>query len=145
MAQQRGFTLLELIITLVIIGIMFSIAALGLQGFRQRLELREAQRTLVSVLNRARSDARRLSVDQTLTWQAGESVLELVAGNGNKREIHLSSGNVVFKTSDTISYTAPYGRTKATPEDILLTHRRLDVPAEIIIYGVTGKVKAVAR
>ena len=144
--RQRGFTLLELLITLGVVGILAGVAGFSLQHLRHRLELNNAQRTLVDTLNKARSDARRLSVDQTLSWRKGEAFLELASGDEPARKIEVSTSNsIVFQRSDRIRYNAPYGRAGASNDRITLVHKQLEKGSDVIIYGVTGKVKAVAR
>ena len=144
---KHGFTLLELLLTLSIVAVLLSIGFLSLQRFRAGLELRQAQQTFVQTLNRARSDARRLSQDQVITW-TDKTVT--VRSNGEEREIPLTaSPNIILKKEsggNRLVYQAPYGRLKATnfAFDIIKSKDVDNVEPSlgyrVYVYGITGKV-----
>lgn len=133
---QRGFTLMEMLIVCGILGILLTIGVINFQRFRNNLELRQAQQTLVQGLNRARSDARRLSLDQLVTWTTDKLVIGTRTIDFND-SIQL----VKIKGSNDLTYTAPYGRLKATNYLFELHHGNLK--REVHVYGVTGKIKAI--
>jgi prepilin-type N-terminal cleavage/methylation domain-containing protein len=135
-AQVRGFTLLEMLIVCAVLAVLLTIGVMNFQRFRATLELRQAQQIFVQELNRARSDARRLSQDQNVTWTAHSMTI-------GTREIQLldSIELVKVKGSNDLTYVAPYGRLKAT--NYLFELRRGDLIREVYVYGVTGKIKAI--
>jgi prepilin-type N-terminal cleavage/methylation domain-containing protein len=136
--SKQGFTLLELLIVLSILAILLGLAANGYVRYRSRLELRQAQQVLVQELNRARSDARRLSQTQSISWT--DKILII-----GTREISLSDSGLVrlqnLNGQTTLNYTAPYGRILASEYKFELRGRG-DITNMVYVYGVTGKVKA---
>jgi prepilin-type N-terminal cleavage/methylation domain-containing protein len=134
-----GFTLLELLIVLAILAVLLGIAVNNYQRYRSRLELQQAQQVLVQTLNRARSDAKRLSQNQTISWT--DKVITV-----GEREIALSesSGVTLVKITgaNTLTYSAPYGRVASVGEYEFELQGRGDLTSKVYVYGVTGKVKA---
>ena len=55
--NNRGFTLLELVVTVALVAIMAAIAIPATSGWRQNAQYKKAAREVVSVLRRARSIA----------------------------------------------------------------------------------------
>jgi prepilin-type N-terminal cleavage/methylation domain-containing protein len=137
--KNAGFTLLELLVVLAILAVFLGIAVNNYQRYRSRLELQQAQQTFIQTLNRARSDAKRLSQNQTITWT--DKVLKL----GDK-EIQLSqSANITLVKitgANTLTYTAPYGRVSSVGEYEFELQGRGELTSSVYVYGVTGKVKA---
>jgi prepilin-type N-terminal cleavage/methylation domain-containing protein len=137
-SATQGFTLLELLIVLSVLAILLGIAVTGYSRYRAGLELRQAQQTFVQELNRARSEARRLSQTQSITWTDKTIVI-------GPREIPLSdSGNITLRNLNSqtnLNYTAPYGRVIASEYKFELRGRG-DLSTMVYVYGVTGKVKA---
>ena len=134
--KQRGFTLIEMLIVCAILAILLGIGLVNFQKFRTNLELRQAQQMLVQELNRARSDSRRLSQDQLVTWNASQLMI-------GTRTIDFDDSIqlVKIKGSNDLTYTAPYGRLKLT--DYLFELRHGELKREVRVYGVTGKIKAI--
>mgnify|MGYP002778727679 FL=1 len=137
-SATQGVTLLELLVVLSVLAILLGIAVTGYSRYRAGLELRQAQQTFVQELNRARSEARRLSQTQSVTWTDKTIVI-------GPREISLSdSGNVTLRNLNSqtnLNYTAPYGRVIASEYKFELRGRG-DLTTMVYVYGVTGKVKA---
>ena len=146
--MRRGLTLVETIIVLAIVAVIMTAGIVGMGQFRARLELRQAQQVVVSEFNRARSDARRSGVRQTVKWTA--DTITVTGDDGKERVTDLSSSDtikIIFDGADvegSFSYDSPYSTGSASREQIML--RRGTVVGEnevsILIYGVRGKVFA---
>jgi prepilin-type N-terminal cleavage/methylation domain-containing protein len=137
--MKKGFTLLELLIVLAILAVLLGIAVNNYQRYRSRLELEQAQQVFVQTLNRARSDAKRLSQNQTITWTG-----ELLTIGEREVVLSESSGVTLVKITgaNTLTYTAPYGRVASVGEYEFELQGRGDLTSKVYVYGVTGKVKA---
>jgi prepilin-type N-terminal cleavage/methylation domain-containing protein len=134
--MKRGFTLLEILIVCAILAVLLGIGVMNFRRLRQNLELRQAQQILVQELNRARSDSKKLSQDQLVTWTPQSLMIgSRMVSFGDSVEL------VKLIGSDDLTYTAPYGRLKAT--NYLFELRHGDLKREVYVYGVTGKIKAI--
>jgi prepilin-type N-terminal cleavage/methylation domain-containing protein len=133
--MKKGFTLIEMLIVLGVLAVLLGIGVFNFIKFRKTLELRQAQQVFVQELNRARSDARKLSQDQKITWTAHQLTIGArVISLGDIELLKLSGSNELI-------YTAPYGRLKATDYHFELRHGELK--SQVRVYGVTGKIKVV--
>jgi prepilin-type N-terminal cleavage/methylation domain-containing protein len=106
MMGQRGFSLMQLIITVAVVSIVSTIAYLGITSARQRIRLTNSSRVLASYVEKARVDSVRRH-PMTSDLMAGVQVLDRTTyrvkmdfdGNGTveTRDVTLDSG-VVFAT-----------------------------------------------
>ena len=138
--MKRGFSLLEVLITVGVLSILLALGVWGWTNYRASLTVQQVTQQAVQDLNRARSDSRRLSQSQTVSWTAST-----FAG----REL---PPNVTLSPAGEITYTAPFGRTDVdVEEDVEETETEEDLleinvegpgdkSARILIFGVTGKV-----
>jgi prepilin-type N-terminal cleavage/methylation domain-containing protein len=103
---QRGFSLMQLIITVAVVSIVSTIAYLGITSARQRIRLTNSSRVLASYVEKARVDSVRRH-PMTTDLMAGVEVLNRTTyrvkmdfdsnGTVETRDITLDSG-VVFAT-----------------------------------------------
>lgn len=138
MRGQRGLSLLEMLLALAILAIVLAFSAAGWLRYRDTVQAREAQQTLAQALGRARSEARRRSSHQDITWTLGSGEFQV-----NGRTIRLPHGYVIRRTlpasANSLRYTAPFGRVTATNKQFVLASPSGRESA-VNIIGVTGKV-----
>ena len=135
-----GFTPIEVMVVMAIIGILFTLGGFQYQNVQKREQFKKAQREVISSLNRARSLTRRSSTDQAISWNSGKVTTISVSG----QNISLSHGvtlKVIAPSSlSGFSYLAPFGR-KSIDETITMLLEDLHGNfAKIYIYGASGKI-----
>lgn len=114
-SAQQGFTLIEMMIVIGIMGIFLLIAAPGIQDSLQKQRNRETTQTLVAALRDARTESQLLQKDVTLSFDDTNNTVVLTtsavgSGNGditlrsyslnNKSKI-TTGGNIVFRANKT--------------------------------------------
>ena len=137
MKKRQALTMLELILSIAIVALLLSIAALGILRYKSRLELKTAEQILIQGLRRVRSEARVSSLDQEISFLEHSFVVK------NKNfEKEYSLGNVrltKLKGSKTLKYSAPYGKTGAGNFEFELSLQN-GSKTGVYVFGVTGKV-----
>jgi prepilin-type N-terminal cleavage/methylation domain-containing protein len=81
---RRGFTMLELLLVLAIVGILLGIGSVGVARYLNQLKINEAMRTVIDAINQASNEALRSSRELTfstntaktrLRWQEGSTTI----------------------------------------------------------------------
>jgi type IV fimbrial biogenesis protein FimT len=114
--RQRGFTLVEMILTVVIISILTAIAAPSFTDVIERQRSKNAAADIYVALTRARSEALRLNKNVTLSpnsgdWAQGWQILDPVTGA--VLESHEAVRNLTVSGPASVVYRSS-GRTTGT-------------------------------
>ncbi|MFA6902827.1 MAG: GspH/FimT family pseudopilin [Gallionellaceae bacterium] len=77
--QVRGFTLLELLVTILILGILTTVALPSFQSFITNQRIRSASFDVMSMISLARSEAIKRNTNVSLKMDATGSVFQVIA------------------------------------------------------------------
>ena len=123
-SNQRGFTLIEVMIVIVIIGVVSSIAIPAFSEWRDKQAVRSASPTLMSHLKQARviaiAENRGVTIDftstTTYTYDTG------VCGTCKNLQVNLNQyGNVVFNPAPADRTFTSRGTVKNLSADTMMT------------------------
>jgi prepilin-type N-terminal cleavage/methylation domain-containing protein len=73
---NRGFTLIEILVVIAMLGILSAIAAPGFVGFVNRQRLKDANEGAIGAINRAKSEAKRDKVSRTAEFRMNGAIAE---------------------------------------------------------------------
>jgi prepilin-type N-terminal cleavage/methylation domain-containing protein len=73
---NRGFTLIEILVVIAMVGILSAIAAPSFVGFVNRQRLKDANEGVISAINRAKSEAKRDKVPRTAEFRMNGAIAE---------------------------------------------------------------------
>ena len=139
--KEEGFTLLELLIVMVVVGIL---AALGLSGYlnaQRNAQLSEASTQFATDLQRARSEAQRYNRDASLALNAdGSSYTLTLDGQETTRQLPHDAQVEITAGRPTVTYSAPYGEVDAPDRRFVISTARTPNVRSVRVIGVTGKV-----
>ncbi len=144
--RHAGFTLLELLMAIAVIGILAGIFGMSLIRSIRTAELREAANQVAIDFQRARSQAQRNSKDVVIlvprgtagsTYTVGSQTVTLANRVTLLCKTNCGSSGATVATT----YQSPYGELGATGSVFIVQSPVSGIPAlEIRIVGVTGKV-----
>ena len=141
--RQVGFTLIELIITVTIVGLLATLAVPALQQMILAQNVRSAAGDLQTTLYFARSEAikRAANVDvvpSSADWRNGWIVKLSGAGGSVLRSQRALSDQLSSMSGGTITYRSD-GRVTATPATIAFTTSNVKVQARCIKIDLSGR------
>ena len=93
---QKGFTLIEVLIVIALIGIMLAVAGYYMGGQGKKAQLKSAARDLVSNMNLARTKAIRDSKPWTIQFNPATNSYRLIDGDGGTFRTITLPANVSF-------------------------------------------------
>lgn len=141
---RRGFTLIELLVILVIVGMLAALFASGYVNWRKRVAFRQSQRTLIGIINEARSQTRRLSRTQTVDWKS-DGINSQITHDGvvtTLKHFSLKNKATSSKTGQII-FNAPFARRDTAIRESIILSDKNGQGAILLIYGVTGKTQVI--
>ena len=146
-SRDAGFTLIEVIIVTVVLGILFSVIIANVRGEVISNQIRTATSEVALNLERARSAAIRTSKDASLTLSTGGASYDLRTNGVAATDplvTYAVPGGVILKinastAAATIKYNAPYGDLDAIGRTLTFS-KSGGTDQTIYLVGVTGKV-----
>lgn len=144
MRRHQGFTLLQTLVVIAIIGVVAGMFSINLLRNIRAAELSDAAAQVVTDLRRARSQAQRSStgVQVNLPGTAGGSSYTVAGQNRTvPNRITIACQRNCSSSPVTVTYNAPYGELGTTGSVFVVRSSANGVtPYEIRIVGVTGKI-----
>jgi prepilin-type N-terminal cleavage/methylation domain-containing protein len=155
--RNQGFTILELLVMIVIIGIVTALAFGAVNAGKATRELREGQTMFSQALERSRTLVKRHNYGYLLTIAADKKSFVLSARNVVGVAVANSAPDIsgTLPTSVTLEvptgstfdsskalFRAPFARiqTGGAPLCFLLKHTTANLQTAVDLVGVTGKV-----
>ncbi|WP_457629878.1 pilus assembly FimT family protein [Oceanithermus sp.] len=140
----RGFTLIEILIVLVIMGIVAGVGYASLRGMMERSRLEAAATQVANDLIRARSYAQTKNV--AASWKKLSDTSYQLSLGANLKQYSLPRGIKFSGLADgsEVTYTAPYGEVSVNGSAVgalkIVLANEKGSTTEVRVVGVTGKV-----
>lgn len=142
---RAGFTLLEMLMVLVILGILTGVMAFNLLGNLRRTEVRNAAAQVMNDLRLARMNAQKTGLVSPVTIVNGTGGYTAQTNAGAVQIKTLENGVTLWATTSTngfqVAYRPPFGTLDTIGLVWEVRSRAAQVPSLYIkVVGVTGKV-----
>jgi type IV fimbrial biogenesis protein FimT len=135
---RQGFTLVELLVTLAILGIVLAIGTSSMLSYWNSRQLQEGAAQLAADVERVRSGA--LRYNTTATFEQVTATTYRLTINGASSTVTLPHSLSLTNAPVTLTYSAPYSELTSAPATLVLRHPRTARTAQMRTVGVTGKV-----
>ena len=143
LGRNRGFTLMEMLVTLAVVAIVASLAVPSFQNMIATQRVRSAANDLVTALNLARSEAvkrnRIVTVTPAGTWADGWTVSYVDGGNTITIQTHEALEGVTMAGTAAISYRADGRRNSGNVNIEIVPPAGSGVSKHCIGVSPTGK------
>ncbi|MFC4638428.1 pilus assembly FimT family protein [Deinococcus hohokamensis] len=133
--QQEGFTLLEILVVLAILGIVFGLVLSSMLGFIRSNQLRDAATQVQGDLEQARSSTLRYNRPAQFRVTSASTYELLINGQRSSRTV--PNAVTLAPLNTTVDYTAPYSVMSSASQSIVLTLG--SKTRRVRTVGVTGK------
>lgn len=146
MQKRAGFTLVEILIVLAVMGIIMALATVNLQGLRERTQVRQAATDFAVLLRQARTLAQRYNANATVALTTTGYTLTQTRSSGTVTQTYtIPTGIEAVATATggetSITYRAPYGEVVSTGLSITFRSKRsTNLSVLVGAVGLTGKV-----
>lgn len=144
--MKRGFSLLEFLIVLGILGLLLTLTTPTYLRWRAQAQLDEATRSLAWAFQQARAEAKRTNATRCVKvfsnpagWAVGQDCASLSQPTQTLPNLNISTNHPSFPVS--VPFTPPYGTTDAPLKKFTLSHTRYpNLTRSVHVIGVIGKV-----
>ncbi|SDT92441.1 GspH/FimT family pseudopilin [Halopseudomonas salegens] len=143
MQRIRGFTLLELMITLVVVAVILGLAVPSFQTTIAKNAVKSATRDLVATLNTARAQSMSSRTPVTVTPESGgwNNGWTLAYGSSvESGETYVPSSKVRISSSITSLTFRPQGGLSAPASSLTVCHADSSIPGRKITVSFLGRV-----
>ena len=136
--SHKGFTMIEMLIVLAIIGILSAVASVSLVRLQRTTALRSAANEIGATLNTIRSQSRNRSINRSFNAaNGGTSYTATISNGAGSTSFNLPAG-VTLVGNLALTFQAPYGVVNNPNSSIQVTSGA--GTRTIRILGLNGKV-----
>ena len=140
--RRSGFTMVEILIVIAVIGLLAAIGAVASRGPLDRARVNNAVTTVQNVVSSARRQAKRTDVDIKVEVSSGSGRGKVVVGPdatfSTTAETTWLPSRVDVTNGATLVFAAPFGTYSGTPATIKLAGGKAS--ATMIVAGILAQM-----